>query len=213
MRYQSKSARRQGSILPLTVVSLVGMCGFVALAVDIGIIAVAKCQCQNAADAAAMAGSRSLDGTASSNLGAIDSSPTSPTYGKGVPANSALGTALQIAQANTVIGDTLQTTPVTSSGNATICGEVTLNFGAWHYDTTSQLFTPQFPPVAPDNYNLLEVTVTHNVQTMFAPAFNVINPWFNSVVTVTATSQAAHRPRDVAIILDYSGSMNNESDL
>ena len=31
--------------------------------------------------------------------------------------------------------------------------------------------------------------------------------------TVTVTATAAHRPRDVAIVLDYSGSMNNESDL
>src|SRR5262249_43353496 len=31
--------------------------------------------------------------------------------------------------------------------------------------------------------------------------------------TVTAKATAAHRPRDVAIVLDYSGSMNNESDL
>ena len=31
--------------------------------------------------------------------------------------------------------------------------------------------------------------------------------------SVSATAIAAHRPRDVAIVLDYSGSMNNESDL
>ena len=36
------------------------MCGFVALAIDLGLIAVAKTQCQNSADAAAMAGARSL---------------------------------------------------------------------------------------------------------------------------------------------------------
>src|SRR5262249_18836373 len=32
-------------------------------------------------------------------------------------------------------------------------------------------------------------------------------------LNVTATATAAHRPRDVGIVLDYSGSMNNESDL
>src|SRR6185312_16980079 len=31
--------------------------------------------------------------------------------------------------------------------------------------------------------------------------------------TVVATAVAAHRPRDVAVVLDFSGSMNNESDL
>jgi hypothetical protein len=43
--------------------------------------------------------------------------------------------------------------------------------------------------------------------------FKYINPSFNSLINVQAQSQAAHRPRDVCIVLDYSGSMNNESDL
>ena len=32
-------------------------------------------------------------------------------------------------------------------------------------------------------------------------------------LNVQATSMAAYRPRDVAIVLDFSGSMNNEADL
>ncbi len=56
MILKSTANRRNGSILPLVVVSLVGICGFVALAIDIGMVAVAKTQCQNAADAAATAG-------------------------------------------------------------------------------------------------------------------------------------------------------------
>ena len=32
-------------------------------------------------------------------------------------------------------------------------------------------------------------------------------------MNVTVTSTAAYRPRDVAMVLDFSGSMNNESDL
>ena len=34
-----------------------------------------------------------------------------------------------------------------------------------------------------------------------------------SFSTLTATATAAYRPRDVAMVLDYSGSMNNESDI
>ena len=51
------------------------------------------------------------------------------------------------------------------------------------------------------------------MQTNFAGVFKYHQPGFNSLITVQAESQAAHRPRDVAIVLDYSGSMNNESDL
>ena len=49
-----QSARRRGSVLPLVVISLVALVGFVALAIDVGLIAVAKTQAQNAADTAAM---------------------------------------------------------------------------------------------------------------------------------------------------------------
>ena len=86
-------------------------------------------------------------------------------------------------------------------------GEVTVNHGSYHYDVAAQKFTPQIPAVAPDNYNLTQVTVTHVVNLTFARVLG------RTMATVSATSTAAHRPRDIAIVLDYSGSMNNESDL
>ena len=55
----AKDARddgRSGVILPLIAVCLTVLLGFVALAVDVGMVNVAKTQCQNAADAAAVAG-------------------------------------------------------------------------------------------------------------------------------------------------------------
>lgn len=181
--------RRRGSVLPLMVISIVSVCGFVALAVDIGMIAVAKTQLQNAVDSAAMAGARSLDGSSGQNLGAVGT------------AGSATDNALKTVQANNVMS------------SAVPSANVTMTFGAWHYDTTSQLFTPQFPPVAPDNYNLCQVSATYNVNLAFAPVFSLLDPSFQSVLQVSASSQAAHRPRDVCLVLDFSGSMNNESDL
>jgi Flp pilus assembly protein TadG len=180
MRLRSKQQRRRGTILPLVVLGLVGMCGFVALAIDIGQIAVAKAQCQNCADASALAGARSLDGTIGQNL-------------SGAQANAA-----NLAETNLV----LTQVPTAS-----------FRWGAFHYDTKNQLFVPTFPPVSPDNYNMCEATVTYNVNTSFAPVFKLIQGSFNPVVSVTAVSQAAHRPRDIAIVLDFSGSMNNQSDL
>ncbi len=82
-----------------------------------------------------------------------------------------------------------------------------MTFGAYHYDSTTQTFAPQFPPVSPDNYNLAQATITQASPTYFARIFNL------STFSVTATSIAAHRPRDTTIVLDFSGSMNNESDL
>ena len=54
MRHKDKKNR--GSVLALVAVCLTVLMGFVALAVDVGRLATAKVQCQNAADAAAIAG-------------------------------------------------------------------------------------------------------------------------------------------------------------
>jgi Flp pilus assembly protein TadG len=71
-------SRRRGSILPLMVISLVALCGCVALAVDVGLILAARTQCQNAADAAALAGTRALDGAPDSNPTAAFRLPRAP---------------------------------------------------------------------------------------------------------------------------------------
>jgi Flp pilus assembly protein TadG len=176
MRKTSK-LRRRGAILPLIVVMLVALLGFLALAIDIGVIAVAKTQCQDAADNAALAGARSLDGSASGN------------------ATAATTTAKAAAAVNTILSQT-----VTSS-------QMAVQHGAYHYDYSGMTFTPQFPPTAPDNYNLTQVTLTPKTSGFFSRIFGLTS--FN----VQATAIAAHRPRDVAIVLDFSGSMNNETDL
>jgi uncharacterized membrane protein len=172
---RNKLNHRRGITLPLVAVSLVALMGLVALAVDIGRLAIAQTECQTAADAAAIVGARSLDGT--QNLPAATTSAV----------NAA--TNCKILSAS-----------IPSS-------EVTVSHGSYHYDSSAQKFTPQIPAVSPDNYNLTQVTITHQVTTSFARVLGV------SMTTVTATSTAAHRPRDIAVVLDYSGSMNNESDL
>jgi Flp pilus assembly protein TadG len=169
--------RRRGSILPLAALALVGLCGFVALAVDVGMVAVAKTQVQSAADAAAVAATRTIDGS------------TTPNF------TLATSNAQSAAAANPVLARTLQG------------GELALQYGSYHYDSGTQLFFPQYPPVSPDNYNLATVTVTHSNNTAFAKLLGIAS------TNVTATATAAHRPRDVTLILDYSGSMNNESDI
>ena len=92
-------------------------------------------------------------------------------------------------------------------GTSVPAANVTITLGAYHYDPTTQTFYPQFPPVSPDNYNLAQATITQGSPTFFARIFGI------SSFNVTATAIAAHRPRDTTIVLDFSGSMNNESDL
>ena len=169
--------RSRGAILPLTAIALVGLCGFVALAVDVGMLAIARAQAQDAADAAAVAGARSLNGSTGSNLAGATAAATTQ------------------ATRNTILG-----TQIAS-------GEVAVQHGAYHYNYTSQTFSPEFPPGANENYNLTQVTINHTFSTMFGSVLGM------STMNVNVTSTAAHRPRDVAMVLDYSGSMNNETDL
>jgi Flp pilus assembly protein TadG len=172
--------RRRGSVLPLITISLIAVCAFVALAVDVGLMLVARTQCQAAADAAALAGARTLDGTSGGNT-------------------SAATTAAQNAAGdNRVLGK-----PVTAAD----IPATAVQHGAYHYDPTTQTFSAQFPPVSPDNYCLTRATVTHGDNTLFARVISALN------FTVSATATAAHRPRDVSLVLDFSGSMNDQSDV
>ena len=58
----SRWDRRQGSIVPLLAITIVALVGFLALAIDLGILVMAKTQAQNAADLAALTAARTLKG-------------------------------------------------------------------------------------------------------------------------------------------------------
>src|SRR5262245_54504158 len=133
---------RAGSVLPLVVIGLVGLIGFVALAIDVGLIVAAKNQAQNAADVAAMTAARSLDGTPGSNLA------------------NALANGKAAAKQNSILSQ-----PVQDS-------EVEITFGYYYYDQNNQTFEPRLSaPSAPDNYNLAQAVVTRTINTTFARVF------------------------------------------
>ena len=178
MILSSDQSRRPGSVAPVIGVSLVALCGAVALAIDVGRIAVAKLQCQSAADVAAMAGARTLNGIMPQDLDLRhDQCPER------------------------------RRSRTRSWASPSRRRDVTVQHGTYHYDPTAQAFVPSFTLQTGENYNLTQVTITKSCPTTFASVFGF------SAFSVTATATAAHRPRDVAIVLDYSGSMNNESDL
>lgn len=171
---------RRGITLPLLAITLVGVCGFIALAVDVGRVGIAKLECQSAADLAAMAGARALNGIMPQDLGA------------------ATNVALNAVKDYDVMGQPL---------NPKDSNNVTITHGTYHYDSAHQLFVPSFTLQSGENYNLTKADVSYSCPTTFAQVFGI------SAFSVKATGTAAHRPRDVAIVLDFSGSMNNESDL
>lgn len=166
---------RKGAVLVLMLVCLISLLTFVALAIDLGMLAVARTQCQDAADSAAMAGARTLNGVTANNSNYAAAGPN----------------AIAAATYNTVLSKA-----VTSS-------QVTIQIGRYTYLTANSRFEGQYPGPSNENWSMVNATVSTNVgsQLAFSRVFNFTG------ANITTNAVAAHRPRDVAIILDYSGSM------
>ncbi|MGD9723025.1 MAG: pilus assembly protein TadG-related protein [Pirellulales bacterium] len=174
MRHHRCDSRR-GAALVLLLVSLITLLTFVALAIDLGLLAVARTQCQDAADAAAMTGARTLNGSSANNNNFSAATPN----------------AVQVATANTVLSRPIQTS------------KVAINVGRYVYVNGNQRFEGQFPGPSAENWSMVRATVGADVSANMA--FSRVFGFTGTNIQATAT--AAHRPRDVMIVLDYSGSM------
>ena len=78
-----------------------------------------------------------------------------------------------------------------------------MSFGSYDYSQTTQSFTANFPPKSGSPTTAVSATVTSS---SVPPAFGKL---LGATVlpSVTATAQAVHRPRDIALVMDLSGSM------
>jgi Flp pilus assembly protein TadG len=180
MRKPLPSARRDGAVLPMVAICLVGLVGFVALAIDIGMMAVARTQAQSAADVAALAGARTLDGkTANNNR------------------FNAEAEAVEAACANSILAARITPPQV-----------VVHTAGVYRYDPNAQKFKADFQtgPAADEAYGAMRVRIVTDQDTYFGRVLGV-----NSI-SVAAEAAAVHRPRDIAISLDFSGSMKFSSE-
>ncbi len=180
MLFRDAAVRRRGSILPMVAVSLIALIGLIALGVDLGMVAVARTQCQNAADLAALAGARLLNGNAvNNNLTAAQNFATTVATN-----NNVLSTALTLAQ-------------------------ITITTGVYRYNSAAQQFAADFSGTkgANESWTAMQVQVQTQQPTYFAQVFGI------SPISVGALAVAVHRPRDVAIVLDFSTSMQYGSNV
>jgi hypothetical protein len=181
----TRFAVRRGTVLPMLGVCIVGLFGFVALAVDLGMLAVSRTQCQNAADVAALVGTRTLnnkDGVAYSNLpNAITNLKAATTTNPHMSGSFSNSQITKIEAGQYLYNPTTQTfqvaswTDVTSNG-----GTVTASSGSW---------------------TALRVTISVAQPTYFMRVFGV-----NSMPS-GARATAVYRPRDIAFAIDMTGSM------
>jgi hypothetical protein len=177
-----ETAPRRGSILPLVAVSAVALMGFTALAVDVGMLMVARTECQIAADAAAMAGARTLNGDVSVNNNYVNAVPN----------------ALLAATNCSVLSNPVQ------------ASQVSCEVGFYAYNRATQQFGPILPSSGgslptDENWSLVRAQVSSTNASAFARIFGV------SLLSANAVATAVHRPRDICIIIDFSGSMSFDS--
>ena len=81
--------------------------------------------------------------------------------------------------------------------------QLQLTYGSYDYNQTTQTFSANYPSLSGSPTTAVTATVT----TSSSPAaFGVV---FGTQIlpTLSATAQAVHRPRDIALVMDLSGSM------
>ncbi len=177
---------RPGTIVPILALCATGLFGFVALAIDLGVLTIVRTECQNSADSASLAGARVLNNkdTATDN----DSEIAKTT-------------------ATTAVTNNVYMNANFTSANLPNAGDVKV--GLYDYDTVNQKFVATFPGSKPagKSWSAVSVNITANQPTFFAKIFGVAS------MPTGAVAVAVHRPRDIAFVLDFTGSMGYDSSL
>ena len=158
IRLTNRRARRErrGAIVPLVALCLITFLGMIAIAIDLGIVALARNHCQSVADSSALAGVRRLNGDY--------------TAGNNGNYDEVQGDADDAVSNNRVVNTTLQ-----SGVNATL----TTQIGYYIYNPGLRKFVADFTntsrrrPTTPGNHNCgrASTTVNYTVPTMIAKVF------------------------------------------
>lgn len=181
-----RTVERHGTILVLTAVLMVVLLGFVAMTVDIGFIELTRTQLQSAADASALSGAMELSG--------IDDP------------------ALVRANARNAV---VQTAAMHRAGDQTsvaIDPVADITFGKLTWNGNSQNYKIQWGEDQTP-YNVIKVRAMrttgigsdNRLPLFFAPAIG------SKKADVGAEAIATFQPRDIMVVLDFSGSMNDDS--
>ncbi len=174
---RARHTTRPGSVLPTLGVCLIALFGFVALAVDLGMLAVSRTQCQNSADVAALVGARNLNNQENTT----DTNRT-----------AAIDAARSAAKANPHLS------------RYVIDGEIaSVTPGQFKYDSSTQRFKVSYPGSvsAGDSWSAMRVELASQQPTYFMRVMGV------TAMPTGAVATAVHRPRDIAFVLDFTGSM------
>jgi Flp pilus assembly protein TadG len=183
---------RRGTVLPLLALTVTLLFAFVALAVDVGVLTIARTEAQNGCDASALAGARVLNNR-----------PTATDNDKSDAIKVAENTVLQ--NINVFVQQNKKYNVLDNMSNFSD-GGAAITVGQYNYNPVTQRFDTSFPSSSGGtSWTAVKVRLRGAHPTFFAKVVGISEmPWETYAV-------AAHRPRDIAIILDFSGSMGFSS--
>ncbi|MGZ0170791.1 MAG: pilus assembly protein TadG-related protein [Planctomycetales bacterium] len=184
---------RRGNIILLLAFVITMVLGFAAFSIDIGYLAVTKGQLQSAVDAATLAGAMELN----------------PNIDQTVVETNIKAAAEEIAGLNSV----------GNHSGLLLAPSVDIELGRRDWNSANSSFMFEFGPKAVP-YNIVRVTgrlddvwnatsgqmENRKLPLFFAPAIDHDN------VIMKVGSVATYQPRDMVLVLDYSGSMNDDTE-
>ena len=184
---QGRQARRRqrsrrGNIVVFSAFLMIIFMAMLALSVDVGYVFTMKAELRRAVDAAALAGVGELvNGTEAAEAAAKE-------YLIRNPVGSGLGSVGSEALANATI-----------EFDSNHSDDYEFTFGNWNPETMQLDVTPVMP-------STIRVSMQYpNLPFFFARALG------HSTFNLQAQSTAMFQPRDIVVVLDFSGSMNDDS--
>ena len=190
---QRDGCRRRGSILVLAAFLLVFVMLLLVLTVDVGYMMAVKTDMQRATDAAALAGAGALvDGTDVAELEAFEFFVRNPVGNRNLAAEDE---------------GWLQRVEALYNQNK---DDITIEAGTWDPDGPKPAYGQEDSRFEPTTVmpSAIRVVATQSDSPLFFA--RVLG---QEDFTVTSESIARYQPRDIALVLDFSGSMNDDSEL
>lgn len=192
---------RKGIFLVVTAFAVVAVMSFMALSVDIGVISLTKTNLQNCADAAALAAAQEI-------MAAVESAGEGLEEGEELPDINSLSVEASKEMARKVV----------ELNGFFIDKDADVYFGRRTFNEDTEQFeiiwgTPPF--TGAESFNVVKVRVRMDNPDMAAPDHQ-LQLFFAGVasddtVSLYAEAIAFVEARDISIVMDYSGSMNDDS--
>jgi Flp pilus assembly protein TadG len=193
LRNRRSSPPRRGVVAVLAAVFLVVLFGFVAFAVDTGVIHMTQTKMQNAVDAASLAASEEI----TNYIYAAGQGESSATVG---------GSSTAVANARTMAAE------IGEANGVFIDPENDVQFGKRVFDAASNTWPIQW---GSEPYNVVKVTARRTNEDTSAPdgQLPLTFGWAlnKSSASLETSSTAFVESRDIVVVLDFSSSMNDDS--